>query len=80
LVNSQVLASEFIDLLRPRTIIGQMKGFHLVPFNITVPTKTGASIVNWVGEGQKKPVTNLAFGKTSLTFAKIMELFHLLTS
>lgn len=71
LVNSQVLASEFIDLLRPRTIIGQMKGFRTVPFNITVPTKTGASIVNWVGEGQKKPVTNLAFGKTSLTFAKI---------
>lgn len=71
LVNSQVLASEFIDLLRPRTIIGQMTGFRTVPFNITVPTKTGASIVNWVGEGQKKPVTNLAFGKTSLTFAKI---------
>lgn len=71
LVNSQVLTSEFIDLLRPRTIIGQMTGFRTVPFNITVPTKTGASIVNWVGEGQKKPVTNLAFGKTSLTFAKI---------
>lgn len=71
LVNSQVLASEFIDLLRPRTIIGQMKGFRTVPFNITVSTKTSASIVNWVGEGQKKPVTNLAFGKTALTFAKI---------
>lgn len=71
LVNSQVLTSEFIDLLRPRTIIGQMTGFRTVPFNITVPTKTGASIVNWVGESQKKPVTNLVFGKTSLTFAKI---------
>ncbi|MCO9048763.1 phage major capsid protein [Acinetobacter sp. UC24323] len=71
LVNSRVLATEFIDLLRPRTIIGQMKGFRKVPFNITVPTKTNSSIVNWVGEGQKKPVTNLSFGKTSLTFAKI---------
>ncbi len=71
LVDSRVLATEFIDLLRPRTIIGQMKGFRKVPFNITVPTKTSASIVNWVGEGQKKPVTNLSFGKTNLTFAKI---------
>ncbi|MDN8339836.1 phage major capsid protein [Acinetobacter baumannii] len=71
LVNSRVLATEFIDLLRPRTIIGQMTGFRKVPFNITVPTKTSSSIVNWVGEGQKKPVTNLSFGRTSLTFAKI---------
>ncbi len=71
LVDSKILVTEFLDLLRPRTIIGQMTGFRKVPFNITVPTKTSASIVNWVGEGQKKPVTNLAFGKTSLTFAKI---------
>lgn len=71
LVQTQNLVNEFMDVMRPQTIIGRIKGFREVPFNITVPTKTSGSIVNWVGEGQKKPVTNLVIGKTSLSFAKI---------
>lgn len=72
LVDTQNLAGEFVDFLRPRTIIGQMQNsFRNVPFNISVPTKTGASIVNWVGEGKAKPVTNPQFGKVTLGFAKI---------
>lgn len=71
LVDTQNLVGEFIDLLRPRTIIDQLQGFRRVPFNITIPTKTSGSIVNWVGEAKRKPVTNLAFGKTNLGFAKI---------
>lgn len=71
LVNMQNLTNEFIDLLRPQTIIGKMSGFRNVPFNITIPTKTQGSIVNWVGEGDKKPVTGLKFGDVKLGFAKI---------
>ena len=71
LVDTQNLVGEFIDLLRPRTIIDQLQGFRRVPFNVTIPTKTSGSIVNWVGEAKRKPVTNLAFGKTNLGFAKI---------
>lgn len=71
LVDTQNLVGEFIDLLRPRTIIDQLQGFRRVPFNVTIPTKTSGSIVNWVGEAKRKPVANLAFGKTNLGFAKI---------
>lgn len=71
LIQTQNLVNEFMDVMRPQTIIGRIKGFREVPFNITVPTKTSGSIVNWVGEGKKKPVTNLVIGKTSLSFAKI---------
>lgn len=71
LTDTQNLVSEFIDLLRPRTIIDQMQGFRRVPFNVTIPTKTGGSIVNWVGEAKPKPLTSLKFGKTNLGFAKI---------
>lgn len=71
LVDTQNLVGEFIDLLRPRTIIDQLQGFRRVPFNVTIPTKTSGSISNWVGEAKRKPVTNLAFGKTNLGFAKI---------
>lgn len=71
LVDTQNLVGEFMDLLRPRTIIDQLQGFRRVPFNVTIPTKTSGSIVNWVGEAKKKPVSNLAFGKANLGFAKI---------
>lgn len=71
LVNTEILVNEFMDLLKPRTIIDQMKGFRRVPFNITVPTKTTGSIVNWVGQAKKKPVSKIGVSKTSLGFAKI---------
>ncbi|WP_427927590.1 phage major capsid protein [Acinetobacter guillouiae] len=71
LVTLQNLTSEFVDILRPQTIIGKMKGFRNVPFNISIPTKTQGSIVNWVGETKKKPVTGLKFGQVKLGFAKI---------
>lgn len=71
LVNTEILVSEFMDLLKPRTIIDQMQGFRRVPFNITIPTKTSGSIVNWVGEAKKKPVGKIGVSKTSLGFAKI---------
>lgn len=71
LVTLQNLTSEFVDILRPQTIIGKMKGFRNVPFNISIPTKTQGSIVNWVGESKPKPVTGLKFGRVKLGFAKI---------
>lgn len=71
LVDTQNLVGEFMDVMRPQTIIGRISGFREVPFNITVATKTKSSIVNWVGEAQPKPVTNLEIGKTSLSFSKI---------
>lgn len=71
LVDQQNLVGEFIELLRPRTIIDQIQGFRRVPFNVNIATQTGASIVNWVGETQRKPVSNPTFGSTSLGFAKI---------
>lgn len=71
LVDQQNLVGEFIELLRPRTIIDQIQGFRRVPFNVKIATQTGASIVNWVGETQRKPVSNPTFGSTSLGFAKI---------
>jgi HK97 family phage major capsid protein/HK97 family phage prohead protease len=71
LVNYQILATEFIDYLRPLTIIGQVQGFRRVPFKIKVPRQTGGATVNWVGEGKIKPVSSLAFDSVSLDFSKI---------
>lgn len=70
LVYNQNLVSEFVDYLRPMTIIGKITGMRRVPFNVRYPTQTGGSTVGWVGEGAAKPVSKLAFSSGSLGFAK----------
>lgn len=70
LVEYQNMASEFIELLRPQTILGRMQGLRNVPFNVKMPGQTGGSSVNWVGEGAPKPVSKLAFDTTTLRFTK----------
>jgi HK97 family phage major capsid protein/HK97 family phage prohead protease len=65
LVYANNLSSEFVELLRPQTIIGRVQGFRNVPFNVRIPVQSGGSTVNWVGEEAVKPVTELDF--TTLT-------------
>lgn len=71
LVVYQNLAGEFVEYLRPLTIIGRIPGLRRVPFKIKIPRQTGAATVNWVGEGKVKPLTSMAFDTISMDFAKI---------
>lgn len=71
LVNYQILVDEFIEYLRPLTIIGRIQGLTRVPFKVKIPRQTGGATVNWVGEGAPKPLTSLAFDSVTLEFAKI---------
>ncbi|MGF6986538.1 HK97 family phage major capsid protein [Paraburkholderia atlantica] len=71
LVEYQTMADEFIELLRPQTIVGRITGFRRVPFNIKMPAQQSGSTVGWVGEGKPKPVSALAFETVTLGFAKI---------
>lgn len=52
-------------------MLGRIDGFRRVPFNVKIPTQTGASTVAWVGEGQNKPATNPQFGTTTLGKHKV---------
>lgn len=71
LVNYQIMVSEFIDYLRPLTIIGRIPGLRMVPFKVKIPRQTGGATVNWVGQGKVKPLTSLSFDTVTLEFAKI---------
>jgi HK97 family phage major capsid protein len=71
LVQYENMSSEFIDYLRPLTVMGRMDGFRRVPFKVKVPRQTGGASVNWVGEGKVKPLSSLAFDSLTLDFAKI---------
>jgi len=69
LVN-QNISSEFIDLLRPATILGKVPNLRQVPFNTKVPSQTAGGAYGWVGEAKPKPVTKLAFSSVQLDIAK----------
>ena len=71
LVEYQTMASEFIELLRPATIIGKIDGFRRVPFNIKMPATTSGSSVGWVGQGNPKPVSKMGFDTVTLDQYKV---------
>lgn len=71
LVFQDNLASEFIELLRPATIMGRISGLRMSPFNVRIPSQTDASTVNWVGEAAVKPVSDLGFSTVTLPYHKI---------
>ncbi len=71
LVVYQNLASAFIELLRPMTILGKLPGMASVPFNISIPRQTAGSVSQWVGEDDPKPVSRLSLETITLGHTKI---------
>jgi len=70
LINYQILADQFLEFLRPMTLLGNIPGLRRVPFNIQIPAQTQGSLAAWVGEGVSKPVSKLAFTSLTLRWAK----------
>jgi HK97 family phage major capsid protein/HK97 family phage prohead protease len=64
------LANEFLELLRPETILGKINTFMKVPFNVSVAAQTGGGTYQWVGQGAPKPVGKLAFATITLGITK----------
>jgi len=70
LVVSQPMINEFLELLRPRTLLGRVPGLKQVPFNVTVPTQTTGGTYGWVGQNKPKPVTKADYATVTLGFNK----------
>lgn len=76
LVYAENLQSEFIEFLRPQTILGKfgqggVPSLRPVPFNIRVAGQSAGGNGYWVGEGAPKPLTRFSTNVTNLGFAKI---------
>ena len=69
LVQYDNMASEFVELLRPQTIIGKLR-LRRVPFNIRFPSQSSGSSMGWVGQGLGKAVSKLQLSTNTLGFAK----------
>lgn len=76
LVEPTNLISEFVEFLRPMTIVGKFGAGNIpalrrVPFNIKVPVQTTGGGGAWVGEGKPIPLTRFSFGSITLRWTKV---------
>ncbi|WOI99658.1 phage major capsid protein [Citrobacter koseri] len=76
LVEYQEYALDFVEFLRPQTIIGRfgqggIPALRQVPFNIRIPAQTSGGSANWVGQGKAKPLTKFDFESITFSFAKV---------
>lgn len=70
LVYQQTTSQDFIEFLRPRTLIGQAQ-FRPIPFNVRIPRQTSGGSSRWVGQGKAKPVTKFDYDAINTAFTKI---------
>lgn len=76
LVDYQNFAGDFVEFLRPQTIIGRfgtgnIPSLFQVPFNVKIPGQTSGGSAYWVGQGAPKPLTKFDFANITLGFAKV---------
>jgi HK97 family phage major capsid protein/HK97 family phage prohead protease len=76
LVEYQDYALDFIEFLRPQTIIGRfgqgtIPALRKAPFNIRIHAQTSGGSANWVGQGKAKPLTRFDFESVTFGFAKV---------
>lgn len=76
LVDYQNFAGDFVEFLRPQTILGKfgtngVPGLSRIPFNVRIAGQTSGGQGYWVGEGAPKPLTAFDFNAVELRWAKV---------
>lgn len=76
LVYAQNLVSEFVEYLRPQTILGKfgtgnVPSLRRVPFNVRITGQSSGASGYWVGQNKQKPVTKFNFNAVTLGFSKV---------
>jgi HK97 family phage major capsid protein/HK97 family phage prohead protease len=76
LVYATNLVDEFVEFLRPMTIIGKfgqngIPSLTRVPFNVRVPRQTSGGDAYWVGQGAPKPLTKFDFDSITMGITKV---------
>lgn len=68
---AQNIANEFIDYLRPMTLLGRIQGWRSVPFNVRVGGMDGGSTGYWVGQGNAITPSRPTSTSVSLGITKV---------
>jgi HK97 family phage major capsid protein len=69
-------AGDFVEFLRPRTILGRfgsdgIPSLRRIPFNVHIKGVTSGGTGYWVGEGAPKPVTSFGFNSVYHGWTKV---------
>jgi HK97 family phage major capsid protein len=71
LATQQVLANEFIELVKPLEIVSRLN-LRRVPFNVKIPREvTPIGTAQWVGEGKPKPFGKGAYDLITIALTKL---------
>lgn len=70
LVDPTNLAGEFVEFLRPETIIGRLN-LRAVPTNVRLIEQTQGGTGYWVGQGAPKPLTSFGYAPITLSPTKV---------
>jgi HK97 family phage major capsid protein/HK97 family phage prohead protease len=68
---AQNIASEFVEFLRPMTLVGRIQGWRGVPFNVRVGGMDGGATGYWVGQGLGINVSRPTSTSISLGITKV---------
>lgn len=76
LVEYNQFAGDFVEFLRPQTIIGKfgtgnIPSLRRVPFNIHIRGQNAGGAGYWVGQGAPKPLTKFGYTDVYLPWAKV---------
>lgn len=67
LINDASVFADFVEYLRPMTLLGQVQGrLRRLPFDTPVLVQNSGGQAAWVQEGSAKPVTQWSYSKTKL--------------
>lgn len=64
------LVNEFIEVLRPKTVIGRIPNLTNVPFNVRIAGADQGTSASWVGQGRPAPVSKMHTMAITLGIAK----------
>lgn len=71
LAYAQNIDSEFVEFMRPMTLVGRIQGWRNVPFNIRVASQTSGTTGYWVGQGKGIKPSAAATSSISLGITKV---------
>lgn len=76
LVAYNQFAGDFVEFLRPQTIIGRfgqggIPALRNIPFNVHIRGQSSGGAGYWVGQGKPKPLTKADFNDVYLGWAKV---------
>jgi Phage capsid family len=66
LADARLVAAEFLEYVRPMTILGRLQGLRKVPANVPYVAMSGAATAFWTAQGRATPVSRGAFDRATM--------------